>query len=194
MIRSATHLAVLIPVKAFHLAKQRLSPALSDEQRLQLVKALATTVVEAASPLPVAIVCDDDAVASWARSLGAQVIWTPARGLNRAVADGVATLAEQGVAYVTVAHGDLARASSLASLEPIDGVTLIPDRHGDGTNVLQLPTNLDFTFSYGPRSFELHIAECERLDIPTRVIERSDLGFDVDVPDDLAYLDQGLSD
>ena len=101
---------VLIPVKAFHQAKKRLGPALSDAERVALVRAMASHVVSACAPLPVAVVCDDEAVARWASDLGATVMWEPGQGLNGAVRAGVDRLAGAGAQWVTVAHGDLPRA------------------------------------------------------------------------------------
>ncbi|HXN59120.1 MAG TPA: NTP transferase domain-containing protein, partial [Acidimicrobiales bacterium] len=129
---------VLIPVKAFQQAKRRLGPALADADRVQLVRAMATHVVSACAPLPVAVVCDDEEVARWASDLGALVMWEPGQGLNGAVRAGVDRLARAGASWVTVAHGDLPRARGLGTLPPFEGVTLVPDRRDDGTNVLRL--------------------------------------------------------
>ena len=153
---------VLIPVKAFHQAKRRLGSVMADSEREQLVRAMATHVVSACAPLPVSIVCDDDLVARWAADLGAAVMWEPGQGLNGAVRAGVDRLAHAGAHWVTVAHGDLPRARGLGALPPFDGVTLVPDRRDDGTNVLRLPIGFDFHFAYGPGSFRAHRAEATR--------------------------------
>ena len=50
---------VLIPIKAFHAAKQRLSPDLDPSQRADLARWMAAEVIAAAAPLPVVVVCDD---------------------------------------------------------------------------------------------------------------------------------------
>ncbi len=76
---------VLVPVKAFHQAKRRLGSALADPERVRLVRAMATHVLSACAPLPVAVVCDDEDVAQWASDLGATVMWEPGQGLNGAV-------------------------------------------------------------------------------------------------------------
>ena len=89
-------LAVLVPVKSFSEAKLRLAPALGVEARAALARSMASAVVSSASPLPTAVVCDDAEVASWARELGALVVWEPERGLNRAVEAGVARLGVAG--------------------------------------------------------------------------------------------------
>jgi 2-phospho-L-lactate/phosphoenolpyruvate guanylyltransferase len=179
---------VLVPVKAFEQAKRRLGVSLPDGERVALVRSMATSVVAACAPLPVAVVCDDESVAEWARALGASVMWEPGQGLNGAVRAGVDQLAAAGVAWVTVAHGDLPWAKAIGTLPPFDGVTLVPDRHDDGTNVLRLPAGSDFGFAYGPGSFHAHRAEAERLGLRVRVLRVPALAYDVDWPADVAEL------
>jgi 2-phospho-L-lactate guanylyltransferase len=177
--------AVLIPVKAFDEAKRRLHLAMSAPERAELSRAMADRVLAAARPLPVAVVCDDNEVAEWARERGALVIWEPGRGLNGAVEAGVDHLADLRVAQVTVAHADLPRATDLAAVGEVPGITLVPDRYGNGTNVLALPTGSGFRFSYGPGSFARHRVEAQRLGGPVRILDRPDLAWDVDEPDDV---------
>ena len=177
--------AVLIPVKAFSDAKARLANALDPAARAELARSMATKVIEAAAPIDVWVVCDDTEVASWATRNGAQVLWKPGRGLNGAVNEGVADLAHLDIDTVIVAHADLPHAEHLAWLADRSGVTLVPDRHGDGTNVIVIPTDCGFTFSYGPSSFDRHRAEAERLGLEVHVIHDERLGWDVDRPEDL---------
>jgi len=177
---------VLVPVKAFHEAKRRLGSALSDPDRIRLVRFMATQVVAACVPLPVAVVCDDPDVAQWATEVGATVVWEPGQGLNGAVRAGVERLARAGTRWVTVAHGDMPRAHGLGVLASFEGVTLVPDRRDDGTNVLRLPADAGFRFSYGPGSFRAHRAEATRLGLPVRVLRDPDLAYDVDWPADVA--------
>ena len=177
--------AVLIPVKAFDQAKRRLHLALDKSERAALARAMADRVVGAAHPLPVAVVCDDNAVADWARRQGALVVWEPGRGLNGAVEAGVEHLRSAGVTQVTVAHADLPRATDIALVGESPGITLVPDRYGNGTNVIAVPADAGFQFSYGPGSFARHRAEAARLGLPTRVLERPDLAWDIDEPDDV---------
>ena len=177
--------AVLVPVKAFTEAKLRLAPALPPVARAELARAMATHVLEAARPLPAAVVCDDPDVAAWARSQRALVIWEPERGLNRAVEAGVERLRRAGAKRVIVAHGDLPLAEGLDRIARFPGVTIVPDRAGNGTNVICVPARAGFTFSYGPGSFTRHTAEAFRLGLPLRVVRAPALGHDVDLPVDL---------
>ena len=177
--------AVLVPVKAFAEAKLRLAPALPPLARAELARAMATHVLEVARPLPTAVVCDDPDVATWARSQGALVIWEPERGLNRAVEAGVERLRRAGADRVVVAHGDLPLAQGLDRIARFPGVTIVPDRAGNGTNVICVPAGVGFTFSYGPGSFTRHTAETFRLGLPLRVVRAPGLGHDVDLPSDM---------
>lgn len=177
--------AVLVPVKAFHDAKVRLAPAMSASERAELARTMATRVVASAAGLPVAVVCDDREVAAWARDLGALVIWEPGRGLNGAVQEGVSRLGAAGAHLVVVAAGDLPLARDLRWVTRFAGVTIVPDRHQDGTNVIAVPPAAGFTFSYGPGSFARHRDEARRLGLPLRIVHSTPLGWDVDVPADL---------
>ena len=182
-------MAVLIPVKSFRAAKGRLSPVIAQDARSTLARSLAEIVVAAAAPLPVAVVCADAEVAAWAADLGALVIADPGGGLNAAVTEGVRVLRSIGVETAVIAHGDLPEATSLGWVAEFRGITLIPDRHGDGTNVIAIPTGSGFVFAYGPGSFGRHVAEAHRCKLPTRVVHDAALGVDVDTPSDL--LDAG---
>jgi len=206
--------AVLIPVKAFRVAKGRLAGALSPSERVELARSMAGAVVAAGSPRPAHIVCDDEEVADWADSVGATVIWKPGRGLNAAVSEGVAELGAAGFHRVIVAHADLPHAIGFDAVmdiltpsretliaDPRDDaahdtapdspgvalapVVLVPDRHDDGTNVISLPTGTGFRFEYGPGSCARHRAEARRLELPVIVVRDARLGWDVDRPADL---------
>ncbi|MEP6658747.1 MAG: 2-phospho-L-lactate guanylyltransferase [Acidimicrobiales bacterium] len=181
---------VLVPVKAFADAKQRLGEVLPAADRERLARAMAARVVASAAPLGVWVVTDDDDVAVWAVEQGATPLRQERAGLNPAVTDAVAVLASAGVDRVIVAHGDLPFATDLAALAAGEGVTVVPDRHDDGSNVLVVPTNVGFRFAYGPGSFARHLMEAERLNLPTRVVRDPGLGWDVDRPDDLVALEE----
>jgi 2-phospho-L-lactate guanylyltransferase len=159
---AGTH--VLVPIKSFRNAKVRLAGALPPHERAELARRMAARVLAAAGALPVSVVCDDLDVASFAEARD-----------------------ELGAVEVIVAHGDLPLADDLTRLAGFAGITFVPDRRDDGTNVVCVPTGLGFGFSYGPGSFERHRAEADRLQVPYRVLRDPRLGWDVDVPSDLEY-------
>jgi 2-phospho-L-lactate guanylyltransferase len=92
------------------------------------------------------------------------------------------------VGRVVVAHGDLPCAGGLSGLAAGTGIVLVPDRRRDGTNVAVVPTGARFRFSYGPGSFERHLAEARRVGLAVTVVDDPRLAFDVDSPPDLEVL------
>jgi len=180
---------VLIPIKDFQSAKERLAARLDATQRANLARRLAEGVVAAAAPLEVAVVCDDDEVASWASTQGAAVISAARPGLNAAVETGVAALRDHGVDWVTIVHSDLPFPQDLAKVPVIDGVTIVPDRHEDGTNVLTIPAAVDFSFAYGAGSFPRHVEEAMRRGLAVEVVHHPQLSIDIDSAGDLDFVD-----
>jgi 2-phospho-L-lactate guanylyltransferase len=174
-----------VPVKSFAFAKLRLAAVMGADGRAELARELAARVLAAGRPLPVYVACDDGDVADFAVRAGAQVLWTPGRGLSGAVGAAVAHLASQGVELVTVAHADLPFVPPLADFATAGAVTLAPDRRHEGTNVLAVPAGAGFRFSYGPGSFARHCAEAERLGLAVRVVKDWRLATDVDHPSDV---------
>lgn len=180
--------AVVVPVKSFVDAKQRLGAVLADAERRELARWCAARVVRAAAPLPAHVVCDDDDVAEWASDIGASVIRCTGPGLNPAVDHALRALRDSGAASAVIAHGDLPRAQGFSHLL-LDGfVTVVPDHRYDGTNVLVVPTELAgrFVFQYGRGSFRRHVLEALELGCRVRVVRDPDLAHDLDTPTDLA--------
>ncbi len=184
--------AVLIPIKSFDVAKGRLAGVLDLEQRAELARRMATGVIAAAHRLPTWVVCDNPAVAELAVANGASVLWRPARGLNPAVTDGVDFLTAEGYDRIVISHADLPLAKDLTWVADAGpGVTIVPDRRNDGTNVMAVPVGAGFEFAYGIGSAALHRAEADRLGLVCRVVPHAELGWDVDIPEDLTALDGG---
>ena len=179
---------MLVPVKRFTAAKGRLTGVLVDSDRARLAEWMATRVLEVVAEVPAFVACDDDAVAEWARSKGAKVIWGAGLGLNGAVDDGVATIAASGFEHVVVAHADLARPTSLLDVARAGTITLVPDRRKDGTNVMSFPTTTPIRAAYGGGSFTRHLAQAMAFpDVATEVRVDTDLSIDLDTERDLDH-------
>jgi 2-phospho-L-lactate guanylyltransferase len=138
------------------------------------------------------IVSSADDVRAWASRHGVTSIDDPA-SLDRAAAAGASWCADQGLVRAIVAHADLPRAPvggliPLAADASIPIATVIPCHRDDGTPVLSIPIATRFSFSYGPGSFRRHLASARKAGLAVRVVRDAALGFDVDVPDDLAAL------
>ena len=178
--------AVLVPVKAFGEAKRRLHQAMTGPERAELARAMADRVLAAAHPLPVGRGVRRrrrGRVGTWPGSpggVGAGARPERGRGGRRGPPR------QAGVDQVTVAHADLPHATDLAEVGEAAGITLVPDRHGNGTNVIALPTDARLPRSptvpapspgIGPRPIASGL--------PLHVLHRPDLAHDVDEPGDI---------
>ena len=177
---------VVIPVKDFGLAKGRLADHVSSGDRAKLAEQMAVLVAHAAAPLPVFVVCDTDRVADWAWGIGARVMWRQGLGLNAAVSTAVEELIDSGVDRAIVTHSDLPLAYDLGRLaRPSADTVLVPDRHGDGTNIAVVSSR--FNFSYGAGSFGIHRQRALDLGHRLTVVHDARLSWDVDRVDDLNH-------
>lgn len=176
--------AALVPIKGFHAGKSRLGGVLDEPSRALLARTMAEQVVTAAAGLDVYVATDDERVGAWAIAQGCRLVWTEGLDLNGSIAAGLDTLRADGYHTLLVAHADLPFADALAPLTWF-GVTMVPDRRDDGTNVLSLPADAPFEPMYGPRSFSRHLAQFRERGLGVRIARRPALQWDVDVPDDL---------
>ena len=179
--------AVLVPVKAFAAAKRRLADVLPAPDRAELARrGWPRAVIAAARPPDGLRRVRRRRGGQWAEAAGTQVLWRPGHGLNGAVTDGVASLPKWASTDVVVAHADLPLANDLGRASSSAGlVTLVPDRHDDGTNVIALPAGLGFRFALRPRLVPPPRGRGRRLGLRCGSAGDPRLGLDVDLPADL---------
>lgn len=178
---------VVVPLRSFRTAAERLAPVLDPDARAELARRMADTVIAAAGELPLVVVSSAPEVREWAADHGLRLLDDPG-SLDDAAHVGLSWVRAQGLDRVIVVHADLPRARTLAPVlrdadRPI--VALVPCHRDDGTPVLSLPAAAEFTFSYGPGSFRRHVTEAKRLGLGIRVVRDPALAADVDLPDDL---------
>jgi len=165
---SPSRLAIVVPLKGFATAKDRLSGALSPAEREALALRLATRVLTVARTIvdaDVIVVSDDERLLEWSSTLGAIGVRQSSVGLNGAVSDARDEATRRGCGHVLITHGDLVDPTPLVGLcADLDRsvVTLVADRHQDGTNVLALPIGIGFDTHYGRGSFRAHLDEAAR--------------------------------
>lgn len=179
---------VVVPLKAFTAAKQRLS--VEPKQRVELMKRMASSVLTSTTELDTWVVCDDGEVRDWALAAGFSVLVQPAAGLSEAVQLSVDRRFIAGVDRVIVAHGDLPLLNSLEHLATLDGVAAVPGLEGLGTKVLSVPAGHGFRFNYGPTSAADHRAEARRCGLTFRTVQDPAIGLDINTLDDLRRLER----
>jgi 2-phospho-L-lactate guanylyltransferase len=189
-------LAVL-PVKAFGEAKQRLGSTLPPERRRALAEAMVADVLAALGrvpDLPVAVVTAEPAARAAALGAGAEVLEdTEQAGQSAAAAIGVRHASARGFERVLLVPGDtplLDTGEVRALLGSTAAVTIVPDRHGTGTNALLLAPPDAIEPSFGPGSFERHRHAAAG---GARIQRLPSLMLDVDTGDDFGELMRGLA-
>jgi 2-phospho-L-lactate guanylyltransferase len=175
--------AIVVPLKQFDLAKVRLRQS-AELDVTALAKELARAVLLKSRPRHVIVLSEHPDVARFARAAGAEVWSSRATNLNEAVEDAYRDLADRFERLIIV-HGDLRYPEGLGDFVPEPGITVVTDHHGEGTNVLVVPTGLDFHFAYGPQSRFRHVEQAKRLEVEYRVVTDSPWRYDVDELSDL---------
>jgi 2-phospho-L-lactate/phosphoenolpyruvate guanylyltransferase len=194
----------VLPVKSFGRAKQRLGAALGGPERETLAAAMVGDVLDALSAVDgldrVVVVTAEPVAAHAAEAAGATVVHDPEEaGQSAAAARGVAAAQADGAERVLLVPGDcpaLDPAEVSALLERGGGtrhVTIVPDRHGTGTNALLLAPPTALEPSFGPGSFARHAAHARASGANVDVAAVPSLGLDVDTPGDLAALRAALA-
>lgn len=174
---------VVIPLKAFDVAKDRLRRG-GVSNVSGLARDLALGVIQGCVPRHVIVLSESAGVTQFALEHGAEVLESHATGLNDSVQRAYLTLGERYERLI-IAHGDLRFPAGLGTFSPPAGVTVVTDHLGRGTNVLVVPTRLDFEFFYGEDSAQRHCREAERLGVSCQFIAESPWRFDVDEPGDV---------
>ena len=194
----------LVPVKDLERAKRRLAGALDPAARRGLSLAMLADVLDALDATPgldattgldgIAVVSRDADVTALARRRGLRVIPEAGAGLNAAVAQAGNVLSAEGCARLLVMPADLPLADPeeiaavLAALPEAPGLTLVPDRHGVGTNALACAPPDAVAPSFGAGSFARHLQAARNAGIPATVLRLPGLGLDIDTPEDLRAL------
>jgi 2-phospho-L-lactate guanylyltransferase (CobY/MobA/RfbA family) len=179
----ATKEIFVVPLKRFDVAKERLRRGGIDDVTA-LARDLAAGVIRQCAPRHVVVLSESSDVTTFAHELGAEVLESDASNLNEAVQGAYERLSGR-CERIIVVHGDLQEPEGLGDYEPETGVTIVTDYLSRGTNVLVVPTGLDFHFHYGENSAQLHQEEAERLNVEWRLITDSPWRFDVDEPNDV---------
>ncbi len=188
---------LVIPVKPFAGAKQRLASRLPDGARRLLSRVLATHVVAcAAQAWPrsrLLVVGDDPQTEELCRKLGLSRIGDPGAGQSAAVRLGQAWSRERGARTLVTIPADLPwletadveELGRLAGRRPERSLLAFPDAQGEGTNGLVVrPAEADVCH-FGPGSLGRHREAAADLGLTFEVCHQEHLAWDLDRFQDL---------
>ena len=193
----------VLPVKRFDDAKQRLDKALNAGTRRALAEAMVCDVLHALRRATridaVIVVTGEHAAEALARAYDADAIPDDDRGHSHAARSGVDWALERGFDRVVLVPGDCpaiapAEVDDLLLAQPHAEarVTIVPDRHGTGTNALVLCPPDAIAPSFGPGSRARHEALAREAGAEFRIAEPPSLVLDIDTIEDLNVLRTAL--
>ena len=189
--------AAVLPIKSFSRAKSRLGEGVD---RRELAAAMTGDVLSALAATPGL----SDVIVVTAEPLapdtGVILVSDPdEKGQSAAAQRGIDVAVERGAERVLLVPGDCPTLDpdELGSLlddrpEP-PHVTVVPDRHGSGTNALLLVPPGAVAPSFGAGSMARHAARARAAGATVKVRALPSLGLDVDTADDVAALRAALA-
>jgi 2-phospho-L-lactate guanylyltransferase len=194
---------ILLPLKEFAAAKQRLAGVLSSAERAQLFEAMVEDVLHVLTAHPSAgniAICSRDQAARWLASYYGIEFIDEAKlltcNLNETVYAASREVFARGENNLVVVHGDLPLLSANEFAEFLQthnnrqasAVTIAPDRRASGTNLLAWRALPDFTTCYGENSFRRHCGQAKTLNVEPAICDLPGACCDIDEPEDLLRL------
>jgi 2-phospho-L-lactate/phosphoenolpyruvate guanylyltransferase len=189
---------VIVLVKDFDSAKQRLGPALDPSQRKALARRNATRAIRAAAAgARRLVVAGSEEAAELARALGADVLVEPRQeGQNVAAQRGIGHAIDGGAASVLLLSSDLPRVTktSVRELLAVAGrllppaVVAVPAAGRGGTNALFLHPPRAIGLHFGADSLSAFRREAQKKGVRFVIHRSPAMALDLDEPADLARL------
>jgi 2-phospho-L-lactate guanylyltransferase len=193
---------VVVLIKDFGSAKQRLRPAMGPRRRSALARRNARLAVRAATAGDrVLVVAGSSAVAEVAAAWGAEVLLEPRQeGQNKAARRGIKKAVEHGAGAVLLLSSDLPLVTQEAVAELLDFASgfraplavAVPAIGRGGTNALYLrpPDAIDLHF--GDDSLARFREDAEARGVAFVVHHSDTMALDLDEPSDLARLSRAV--
>lgn len=185
---------IAIPVKSLARAKTRLSSDLTALERAALTLAMLEDVLDAALAVPsweTWVVSADEVVLEVAARRGAQPVLEEKPPLSSAIRQAERLAKEQGADALAVLPCDVAMVTVEAlttALRTLGPVVIARSGEDFGTSLLLRRPPRAIPARFGPESFRRHLDLATARGLPTAVIERPELSFDLDGPGDILVL------
>lgn len=195
---------VLLPLKDFVKAKQRLSDFLSVTERRGLFQAMVEDVLDelvSIAEISNIILLSDDPAARLLASVYQLECWSErelGQGLNPVLEGAIKRIesTQPEVEQVMIVHGDLPLINSAelcamifdqrCAKEPT--MMIATDACGEGSNVVIMPVNSRVSLQYGPQSLQAHQHSAAKLGLNCLVRRTRFLAKDIDTRGDIVDL------
>lgn len=191
----------IIPVKPLVRAKTRLSAVLTPQQRSELAETLLRHVLETVRTVPQMagslVISRDNKVLAIARDLGAHTIQEAGQPeLNSALMRATQVVGgwKGGAVLILPADLPLLAAEDVSAMIDMGRsnmtVVIATDQNSDGTNAMLIRPPGLFPYTYGPGSYERHMAAARAAGATVRIYQSDRLALDIDLPEDLEHYNQ----
>jgi 2-phospho-L-lactate guanylyltransferase len=183
--------AIVLPVKSLDGSKSRLGPVLAPLERATLTLAMLEDVLDATLAIQgweTWVISPDEVVLEVAIGRGARAVTEEKPPLGNAIRQVEEEATAVGVEVLAVLLADTPLVTPEAittALHTLGPVVLAPSHDGVGTNLLLRRPPSAIAARFGPDSYRRHLEAAALADLPTAVIERSELAFDLDLPGDI---------
>jgi len=182
---------IALPVKSLGDAKSRLDPVLEPIERASLTLAMLEDVMDATQALPgweTWVISPDEGVLELVMQRGAHAIAEDKPPLGNAIRQVDEEAAARQIETLAVLLPDtpLVTADALTrALHTLGPVVLAPSADEGGTNLLirRPPTSIGARF--GTDSYRRHLEAAAEAGLPTSIVHREELAFDLDLPGDI---------
>jgi 2-phospho-L-lactate guanylyltransferase len=182
---------IALPVKSLAETKTRLAPVLEPLERAALTLAMLEDALDATLALPgweSWVVSPDDAVLEVAARRGARAVVEETATLPAAIHQVQTDALGLGAHALAVLLPDIPLVTPAAltrAVHTLGPAVIAPALDEVGTNLLLRRPPDVVPAAFGPDSYRRHLQAAAELDIPVSVVERRELGFDLDAPDDI---------
>jgi len=178
--------SAFIPIKKYSHSKGRLASILSEQQRSDLSKAMATQTIKA---LIQSNACDSITLVTNDPHLiieGASTYFTES-SLNQALNESIAS--NESNNPILIMHADLPRINhrdidNLVASFKESVISIVPDIEESGTNCLLYDASMKFNLQFGINSFALFLTEFQANDYLWNQHSIESLQYDLDSEDD----------
>jgi 2-phospho-L-lactate guanylyltransferase len=164
---------------------------LAPLERATLTLAMLEDVLDATLAIPgweTWVISPDEVVLEVAIGRGARGLTEEKPPLGNAIRQVEEEATASGIEVLAVLLADTPFVTPEAittALHTLGPVVLAPSHDGVGTNLLLRRPPSAIAARFGPDSYRRHLEAAAVADLPTAVIERSELAFDLDLPGDI---------
>ncbi|HXS28062.1 MAG TPA: 2-phospho-L-lactate guanylyltransferase [Steroidobacteraceae bacterium] len=183
----------IVPVKDLARGKSRLASALTEAERVRLIRAMLARVIDAATSVPAlarasVLTIDPDLVPRSAEHLA-----DSGEELNASLSRAALARRAAGADMLLILAADLPfvtaeEIGALIEAARAGEVVAAPDWKETGTNALAFPLAHALPMRFGPGSLAAHEAEAHAAGLGFALVRQPGLAFDVDEPHQLEAL------